>query len=221
MSCPTMIQACAMRVTRLDAAGQTIDASVANSRLQIAAFTSLQVSADIETGEEIIVKNACGDIIVRRKTADRLKGFNLTLQFCSWSTLAVEMLVGAELLLDGNGDPRGQVWPSTNDAGKNLAQIELWAVNTTPVGAGDVYQQFVLPKTSNWQMSGNLDFTNGPIQLSLGGYAEENALWSPSDEAEWDMPGDQTAIRAGGPIAFIDSGTLPDIEECEYVDVSS
>lgn len=221
MSCPTMIQACAMRVTRLDAAGQTIDASVANSRLQIAAFTSLQVSADIETGEEIIVKNACGDIIVRKKTADRLKGFNLTLQFCSWSTLAVEMLVGAELLLDGLGDVRGQVWPSTNDAGKNLAQIELWAVNTTPTGSTDVYEQFVLPKTSNWQMSGNLDFTNGPIQLSLGGYAEENALWSPSDEAEWEMPGDQTAIRAGGPIAFIDSPDLPDIEECEYVDVAS
>lgn len=221
MSCPTMIQACALRVTRLDAAGASIAASVENSRLQIAAFTSLQVSADIETGEEIVVTNACGDIIVRKKTPDRLKGFNLTLQFCSWSTLAVEMLVGAPLLLDGGGNVRGQVWPSTNDAGKNLAQIELWAVNTTPQGLSDVYQQFVLPKTSNWQMSGNLDFTNGPIQLSLGGYAEENPNWTPSDASEWEMPDDQTEIRDGGPLAFIDSGALPDIEECEYVPVAS
>jgi len=219
-SCPTMIQACALRVTRLDAAGASIAATEPNSRVQIAAFTNLTVAADVEAGEEIIVKNACGDIVVRKKTADRLKGFNLTLRFCSWSTLAVEMLVGATLLLDDLGEVKGQVWPSTNDAGDALAQLEVWAVNTTPTGLNDVYSQFLLPKTSIWQLSGNLDFANGPIQLELSGYAEENSNWTPSDESEWDAS-DITDIRAGGPIAWQNSAELPDIEECDYVPVAS
>lgn len=216
MSCPSMITACALRITRNNAAGVPLATSVAKSRLLLAAFTNLTLAPDVEAGEEISIKNACGAVCVSRKLPDSLKGFNVTLRFCGWSTLAAEMLVGAPLLLDGS-TVRGQVWPATITDTTQSTQVELWAVNSTPTSADDAYIHFVLPKTYNWQLSGNLDFTNGAIQLELSGYAEKNPNWTPSIAAEFEA-GDTAAVQAGGPFAWVIADALPSgIDDCEYV----
>ena len=216
MSCPSMITACAMRITRNNSAGVPLATTVAKSRLLMAAFTNLTLAPDVEAGEEIAIKNACGAVCVSRKLPDSLKGFNLTLRFCGWSTLAAEMLVGASVLLNGS-TVRGQVWPSSITDTTQSTQIELWAVNNAPTGASDAYIHFVLPKTYNWQLSGNLDFTNGAVQLELSGYAEKNPNWTPSIAAEFEA-GDTAAIQAGGPFAWVTAAALPTtINDCAYV----
>lgn len=217
-SCPSMITACAMRITRNNSAGAPIADTVAKSRLLIAGFTQLTLAPDIEAGEEITIKNACGNVCVNRKLPDSLKGFNVTLTFCGWNSLAAEMLVGAPLLLDTDGDAIGQVWPDANNDVTKSTQIELWAVNNSPLAAGDAYTHFLLPKTYNWQLSGQLAFANGAIQLELTGYAVKNPNWAPALAAEFAAVADTSAITTGGPFAWVDASALPTtIAECEYV----
>lgn len=216
MSCPQMITACAMRITRNDATGAPIASTVAKSRLLYAGFTNLTLSPDIETGEEIAIKNACGNVCVKRKLPDTLKGFNVTLKFCGWNTLAAEMLVGAPVLLTTT-DVVGQVWPAVNNDTTKSSSIELWAVNNAPSGATDVYTQVLLPKTYNWQLAGNLDFTNGAVLMELSGYAESGPNWAPSIAAEWPDATHVTAVKAGGPFAWKNATALPTgLIECDY-----
>lgn len=215
-----MITACALRITRNDAGGAPLADTVAKSRILMSAFTNLTLAPDVAAGEQIEIKNACGAVCVSRKLPDSLKGFNLTLKFCGWSTYAAEMLVGAPLLLDGN-TVRGQVWPSEIKDTTQSTQLELWAVNNAPTSAADAYVHWLIPKTYNWQLSGNVDFTNGAVQLELSGYGEKNPNWTPSDPTEWEVS-DTGDIQEGGPFAWVIASALPTgLDDCDYYPTQS
>jgi hypothetical protein len=206
-----------------------------NTQAVTNAFVSVSLSPDIESGDEVIVKNACGDICIQDKDCDRLKGLNGSMLYCGIPTHLAIMQLGAEALLDTNAiDVIGMVLPGINgpaDADtdgtggscRDSHQIELYAktvqknrcatdsnVVTTPQ-----YVHFLFGKVINTQIANNFDFMSGPLQLGLTFYTEANPNWTPPNPAEW-TAADQAAIRRGGPMAFKCTDTRPDLSPCDY-----
>jgi len=147
----------------------------------------LNLSPDIEGGNDITTKNACGDICIRDKDCDRLKGFDVELKLCGIPLPVIEMLIGATLLSDGAGGFNGMVLrDSKSGPCENSKALEVWSKNADKGVcnvAGTVenlYVQWVLPRTINWEISGNFNFTMDALEVTLKGYAENNPLWFPS-----------------------------------------
>lgn len=187
LCCPKSTKACAIRVTRQNECDVALDPLTPNSRLQTSGFMELNLSPDIESGEDITTKNACGDICIRDKDCDRLKGFEVELKLCGIPLGLIEMLTGATLLSDGAGGFNGAVMREAKSAScENSKALELWSKNSDK-GVCDVdgtpsnlWIQWVLPRTINWEISGGLNFTIGALEVTLSGYAENNPLWYPS-----------------------------------------
>jgi len=209
--CPKSIKACALRITRLNDCSVALDPLTPNSRIQTAGFMELNLSPDVESGEDITTKNACGDICIRDKDCDRLKGFDLELMLCGIPLPVIEMLTGATLLEDPD-NPENIVGAVMKEA-KSLPceeprSLEFWSKNAdknvcAPGGTtGNQYIHWVLPRTINWEISGGLNFTTGALEITLSGYAENNPQWFPSypglDFPSW-VPGggDPTGTPTG------------------------
>jgi len=258
--CPKSIKACAMRITRNNECDVALDPLVPNSRIQSSGFMEINLSPDVESGEDITTKNACGDICIRDKDCDRLKGFEVELKLCGVELPVIEMLTGATLLSDGNGGFAGAVMRESKSAAcENSKSLEFWSKNAdkgTCTVDGVVQNQYihwVLPRSINWEISGGLNFTTAALEITLSGYAENNPLWFPSyagstfpsyvpgggdpDGVPTGTPGpvlppgvtadgwtlaDQSAIQAGGPLAWKCVNDLPaPLSSCAYVPVTS
>lgn len=220
--CPKSIKACAMRITRQDECDIALDPLVPNSRIQTAGFMELNLSPDVESGEDITTKNACGDICIRDKDCDRLKGFEVELKLCGVALPVIEMLTSATLLSDGVGGFSGAVVrESKNAACENSKALEFWSKNadkgvcSVDGSMANLYIHWVLPRTINWEISGSLNFTTGPLEITLMGYAENNPLWFPSYPGV-DFPsyvpggGDPTSRPVGPPPPVLPSQVTAD-----------
>lgn len=209
--CPKSIKACALRITRQDACDRAIDPTTPNSRLLTAGFADLTLSPDVEAGEDITTKNACGDICIRDKDRDRLKGFNATLMLCGVPLTVIEMLTGAQLLPDAEGNIVGGALrdAKTYEPDGSL-MVELWSKNNVrncTAEANNLYIQWLLPRSTNWEISGDLSFSNGPLEVELSGYVENNPNWLPSFPGE-DFP---SYVPGGGDPSGVPSGPPPTI----------
>ena len=232
LCCPRSIKACAIRITRQNECDIALDPLTPNSRITTNGFMELNLSPDVESGEDITTKNACGDICIRDKDCDRLKGFEVELKLCGVPLPVLEMLTGATLLSDGLGGFNGLVMrESKGSACENSKMLEVWSKNADKGVCNvdgtieNLYVQWVLPRTINWEISGGLNFTNGPLEVVLSGYAENNPLWFPSmpgdtfpsyvlpsPPAAPDTPsgGDPTGLPTGGPPPILPGGAVAD-----------
>lgn len=184
--CPSSIKACALRITRQNECDVALDPLTPNSRIATSGFMELNLSPDVESGNDITTKNACGDICIRDKDCSRLKGFDVELKLCGIPLPVIEMLTGATLLSDGAGGFSGAVMRESKAAAcENSKMIEVWSKNAAKVCSVDgavenLYIQWVLPLTIDWEISGGLNFTMNALEVVLKGYAQNNPLWFPS-----------------------------------------
>jgi hypothetical protein len=158
----------------------------------------------------------------------------------------IEMLANATLLDDGAGNFTGAVLRESKASPcTDPIMLEMWSKNADLAAcnvagtAENLYVQWVLPQSDNWEFSGGFEFTDSDLQLELSGYAENNPLWFPSFPdatfPSWDPPypmagtptgapppllppgvtadpwslTDQAAIQAGGPLAWKCVDALP------------
>jgi hypothetical protein len=221
--CPKSIKGCALRITRLNECGVPLDPLVPNSRIQTAAFTEITLSPDTEDGEDITIKNACGAICIRDKDCMRLKGFDVEMKLCGIPLMVLEMILDSTLLeAPTPGDFKGAVLRESKSAPCAYPKmIEVWSKNANrdQCGVGglgaNVFVHWLLPHTTNWEISGDLTFNQGALEVTLAGYAENNPNWFPS----WPGPtfpsyvpggGDPTGVPTGPPGPVLPSGITAD-----------
>jgi len=221
--CPQSVRGCALRITRLNECGVALDPLTPNSRIQTSAFVEATFSPDTEDGEDITVKNACGAICIRDKDCPRLKGFDVTLKLCGVPMAILEMLLDATLL-DATtlGDFKGAVLRNSKTAPcQDPKGIEIWSKNVNRAACGiggagaQVYVDWLLPHTKNWEISGDLAFNTSNLEVELMGYAENNPNWFPSwPNATFPsyVPGggDPTGVPTGGPPPILPAGITAD-----------
>lgn len=210
------VQACAIRVTKLDATGAPL---VGITSIYVSdALTQLQVETVIEEGEEFTVKNACGATCVNVKDCDRLKRLNLTLGLCRPDPELQASLTGGVVLTGdtvGGLDATGYGLPKVGVADcPNGVSLELWAKRYLPGGSLDPdfpYEWYVIPKT--FFNPGRRTFENGPITVELNGFAVENENWGAGPDG--DFPDDTDRLMQNIPTTDI-----PTVQ-CGFIELAS
>lgn len=220
--CPKSIKACRARITVNDDCGNALDHPTNPlSRITFKGLVSMTLSPDVEDGDEVLVKDGCGDICIHDMDCNRTKGYEITLMLCGVPVPVIATLLNASFFLDGT-TPRGFMLPDTNDvACEGSRQIELWAKNAEKGAcAADEawpYFQWLVPKAINWTLTGDIGFTSdSAVELELEGYAESNPNWTPSVPGEWVLPDDQLVVQNGGAVGGICTNELPAYQDCDF-----
>lgn len=113
-----------LRITRLDNCGNPPDASDEDAFIATDGFINVALSAEVEDGTEILVRNAQGNICVNERMANSFKRFNVTIEFCGVNPSLLAMVTNAETYLDYAQDVAGFTVPE-GAIEKDFA-LELW-----------------------------------------------------------------------------------------------
>lgn len=112
-----------IRVTMVDACGNPWDYN-ANGITSVTTdgFVTLNLSSEIEEGEEIIQRKASGALCINEKLSDSFKRFTLEMEFCGVNTQLLTMMTNAESIMQY--DKQGIVVPE-GELNQYFA-LELW-----------------------------------------------------------------------------------------------
>ena len=171
-TCYTPIRGLAARVTRLDTCGRPVTGAATSA--VTCGYTSIGLSADVEAGADITVKNAAGDICCAQKGCPKLKGYDVSIDFCQVDPEFVELVSGARLLVDGEANSVG--YAPTEDVSCDGFGLEVWQEicdQQCDPGAPVLYVYTLFPKVINGVL-GDFTIEDGPTTLSMTGYAEAN-----------------------------------------------
>lgn len=195
--CFSGIKASRIRLVRLDSCGRPVEgpSSVAVS----SGFVTVTATADIEEGEEFLVKNAGGEPCINEKDCDFLKRYNLTINFCKVDPTVLELTTSQRALLNGDGDVIGTAYGSSIQCEDGWS-LELWQ----KLAAADcddgvqLWNYWAWPWLTSGTL-GDLTFENGPFTFDV------NARSKAVGTGTWDAtPG--TGDESLGPFSVFPVG---------------
>lgn len=137
-TCNASVDLCAIRVSKLTAAGAPLTG--ANNGYVTKAAIKLDIGVEVETGDEKTQKNGCGELLATLKDVDTIKGLTLAMDLIHLDAYLNEFLTGSD----------------TFESGGNAIGFQFAAVGSTPSAvcvegwskAWQVDHQLVAPFTS-------------------------------------------------------------------------
>lgn len=176
------LQACAMRVTRLDASGAT--PAGATNMIVTDDLISVEFKAVLESGDDFTVKNACGGIALSYKAPDSLKRYDVTLTIPNVDPELEEMLTGATLIT-ATGNTIGVSAPAVGQLTNNGVCLEIWT--KAWIGGGPAaslpYWRYVVP---HWSPApGDFKIEGAPLQPGFSGPTWENSNIGNGPNNDW------------------------------------
>lgn len=212
-TCRPQIQACAIRVARLEPNG--VPDPGANNLYVSDALISMGLANEITEGNEIEVVNACGVPCVSFKDNDKLKRITVNLQICTPDPELTELLSGGVVLQ--SAEKVGYGFPELNQViNENGTSIEVWAKRVTSDGILDPvnpYAWWVFPKVFLRPLEAT--FENGAFLPTFGGFAVANPNWYNGPANDWPLPNNSDRVAQ-----WIPSSTLP-TASCGYQTLAS
>lgn len=210
------IKARRIRVTAVDSCGAPVVGAC--SSIVTSGFVSVGASAQVEDGEEFIVKNAWGEFCVNEVGESRTKRWDITLELCEVDPQLLSMLSGGRVLTNDEDVPIGGTFGEL--VGSDFA-LELW----TKVAGGtcaDVGEEsatwiyWVIPHIAGGVI-GDLQFENGPLSMTITAHTlAAGTDWGlgPYDPAV--LP---EAMTADEHIAYVVTAEAPpeDTDGCEAI----
>lgn len=189
------VQGVAIRVTRLDAAGNLLNG--AGDSYTTSAFMRVSFTPEYEEGDEIVEKSADGTVCVSYKAPDTMKRITMELAICEPDTELTALISGGLLLRKNlgtfaspNDKSIGWAAPSVGDdpTGNGVA-LECWsfAVKDGRRSASLPYFHWVFPY-SRLRQSGDRVIENGMLATTFEGYGLGNILFSDGLDGRWEFP---------------------------------
>ena len=189
------IQGVSIRVTRLDASGNLLNA--AGDSYTTSGFMRLSFTPEYEEGDEITEKGADGTVCVTYKAPDTLKRITMEIAICEPDPELTQLMSGGLLLRKNLGtfaspDRKSIGWssPSTGDdpAGYGVA-IETWshAIIDGKKAASLPYFHWVFPY-AKLRLSGDRVIENGLLANTFEGYGLGNTAFSLGLDERWEFP---------------------------------
>jgi hypothetical protein len=189
------IQGVSIRVTRLDASGNLLNA--AGDSYTTSAFMRLSFTPEYEEGDEITEKGADGTVCVTYKAPNTLKRITMELAICEPDPELTQLISGGLLLRKNLGtyaspDRKSVGWssPSTGDdpAGNGVA-IETWshAIIDGKKASTLPYFHWVFPY-AKLRLSGDRVIENGLLANTFEGYGLGNSTFSSGLDERWEFP---------------------------------
>jgi hypothetical protein len=161
-----VLKSCLARFVRLDTCGNPVTG--VGSQLVTKGFISIALTAQIEPGEEVLLKNACGELLVNEKDCDRFKRYDVEGQFAGVNPDLMELLTSARLIVDGD-DSIGFAFGESDEC--ESFSVELWNQLANPeceVGAEPEWLYTAIPWVNNG-MLGDMAFNNQTLNLTITG----------------------------------------------------
>jgi hypothetical protein len=168
--CYRSIKGLRMRVTKLDSIGRWVTGTTASAVSK--GFIKIDLTDNIEDGEEYKQKNASGEQCINEKDQSVLNWIDLSVDFCEVDPELVQLITGQRLLTDfadnSVGFTKGNV-PTVNFA------LEVW---TKVAGNADDAQwiYWLLPGVTNG-IIGDLTIENAPMTFNMKANTKTNPYW--------------------------------------------
>ena len=189
------VQGVAIRVTRLDAAGNLLTG--AGDSYTTSAFLRTSFTPEYEEGDEIVEKSADGTVCVSYKAPDTLKRITMEIAICDPDPELTALMSGGLLLRKNYGsyaspDNKSVGWaaPAVGDdpAGNGVA-VEVWsfAVKDGKRASTNPYFYWVFPYVKLRQ-SGDRVIENGLLANTFEGYGLGNIEFNAGLDGRWEYP---------------------------------
>jgi len=189
------VQGVALRVTRLDAAGNLLNGP--GDSYATTAFLRASFTPEYEEGDEIVEKSADGTIAVSYKAPDTLKRITMEIAIAEPDTELTALMSGGLLLRKNYGSfssPENQSvgWSAPNvgdDPSGNGVAIEVWsfAVKDGKRASTNPYFYWVFPY-AKLRQSGDRVIENGLLANTFEGYGLGNVLFGSGLDGYWEYP---------------------------------
>lgn len=183
--CAASLYVCLFRVARLNADGSPKVG--ANNMVVSEQLGRLTFEPEIEQGTEHTQKNGCGNIVASYKKRNQVKRLNLGLELLSPDPALQEILVGGEVLADGDG----YAYPELGDANEDKVSVEVWtrAIVDNDVADINPWIWWVFPETK-WQYQGR-NLEESFLNMPFAGEATENPNWDNGPANDWPEESDR------------------------------
>jgi hypothetical protein len=211
-NCVGSLQVCRIRVASLTAGGVPDEGS--DTGYVSDAIIQANLSVELESGDDFVLKNGCGNLCQTFKDSDRVKRVNIDMEFCQLDSELVGLLVNADTFYDAGEDV-------------TIGALDLWTkawdsnqqANASLIGGSSsdvLYFRWFFPYV-RFQL-GNMTLQNDILRIPVAGYAQENDDM-PVDGPYQDFP---TAVQSAGGITtpggwFLDD-SIP-AAQCGYIAV--
>lgn len=188
------VQGAAIRVTRLDAAGNLMTGP--HDSYTTSAFMRVTFTPEYEEGDEITEKGADGSVCVTYKADDTLKRLTMEVAICEPDPEFSALVSGGVLLTrqgtPGNASTAQSVGWATTRVGEspsgNGVALEVWsyAVASGKRASANPYYHWVFPYV-RLRQSGDRVIENGLLANTFSGegLGNENFLEGPDGRWEW------------------------------------
>lgn len=194
--CFNIVRGKRLRVTRTDECGVPPDYGTPNSRVVTSGFISVALTAVVEAGDEIVQKNANGDLCINDRSRDQFKRWDVAVSFCEVNPSLAEMVSNATLEEDWDGNVVGIRVPE--GAALESFALELWTgVPGADCGVDEptTYGYMLLPLIVPGVL-GNMTINNGAATFDIRGQTRSGSAWGvgPYDVVPTD------ALNTAGPL---------------------
>jgi hypothetical protein len=189
------VQGVAIRVTRLDAAGNLLNG--AGDSYTTSAFLRTSFTPEYEEGDEIVEKSADGTVCVSYKAPDTLKRITMEIAICDPDPELTALMSGGLLLRKNFGtlaspENKSVGWAAPgvgDDPAGNGVSIEVWsfAVKDGKRATNLPYFYWVFPY-AKLRQSGDRVIENGLLANTFEGYGLGNVNFNSGLDGRWEFP---------------------------------
>jgi hypothetical protein len=173
-TCFAVVRGKRVRVTELDDCGRAIPGA---SYVVSDGFIQVSISSELETGDEIIVKNADGRLCINEKVPDSLKRVMVTTDWCNVDPDLISIITGYAVEMDA----------LNNNVGFRIQEIiadkrwglEIWTGLGSAQGcddAGTNYGWLLVPQITGSTI-GEIVVASAAANFQTTGYTESNSPW--------------------------------------------
>lgn len=179
--CQAPIQGTTMRVQTVNSCGTPNVGSCVSAVSN--GFVSVEMQDQIESGQEITVMNAQGQLCVNEKSPKQLKWIEVTITFCNVDPELFNLVTGSTLVLDDSASPKAVGFQTrTSNYATGAFGLEVWTnmanAQCATVGTFSLvpYGYFLLPNIVEGTVQ-DLKIENGAVSFSVQGRTKQGTNW--------------------------------------------
>lgn len=143
-------------------------------------FVSVQVTANIDDGTAVEVKNARGNFCIKRPARPKIKNYSVTVNFCGVDPDLYSMFSGQDVVLDSAGDVIGFDVDVDLDVSQRGVALEVWSEipgSVCATGGDGVWGYTLLPALESGVL-GDFSFeADAAVNFSVSGMVTVNNAW--------------------------------------------
>lgn len=174
--CRKVLKACLAQFVLLDVCGNPVTGAA--SKLTTKGFISVGATAQIEPGNEITLRNACGELEIEEQDDDEFKRYDLDMEFVQIDPEGLTLVANARALVDGSGNSMG--FAVNRAIHSHHFSLELWtkvAGQACAASGLPEWYYFAIPHIGGGLIT-DFTFEDGPLTMKITARSKDaGTLW--------------------------------------------